>query len=216
MEAALVAEIVLTFMFLMIILGSADEQATASFAPTAIGFGLTLIPLIGIPGTNLSVNPAHSTGPALFVGNLVRRPRSGRPPRTRRPPRTSSTNVPKGQKDRIHSSFLPFRLIHGIERTALPPVAIQFDSTKTGLTGHAFREERVFLRMSGPPGGPCRVEIEWIPANGESLPERSALAKRHNLPRTSSHSAPTGTSKRRERLAPRGRGVSSGRPGSNR
>jgi len=67
--AALVAEVVLTFMFLMIILGATDKRAPAGFAPIAIGLGLTLIHLIGIPVTNLSVNPARSTGPALFVGN---------------------------------------------------------------------------------------------------------------------------------------------------
>ncbi len=66
--AALVAEVVLTFMFLMIILGATDKRAPAGFAPIAIGLGLTLIHLIGIPVTNLSVNPARSTGPALFVG----------------------------------------------------------------------------------------------------------------------------------------------------
>jgi aquaporin Z len=66
--AALVAEFVLTFMFLIIILGSTDERAPAGFAPIAIGLGLTLIHLIGIPVTNLSVNPARSTGPALFAG----------------------------------------------------------------------------------------------------------------------------------------------------
>jgi aquaporin Z len=66
--AALVAEIVLTFFFLMIILGATDKRAPAGFAPIAIGLGLTLIHLIGIPVTNLSVNPARSTGPALFVG----------------------------------------------------------------------------------------------------------------------------------------------------
>ena len=68
MFAALVAEIVLTFMFLLIILGSTDRRAPQGFAPLAIGLGLTLIHLIGIPVTNLSVNPARSTGPALFVG----------------------------------------------------------------------------------------------------------------------------------------------------
>jgi aquaporin Z len=68
MMAALVAELVLTFAFLMIILGSTDKRAPAGFAPIAIGLGLTLIHLIGIPVTNLSVNPARSTGPALFVG----------------------------------------------------------------------------------------------------------------------------------------------------
>ena len=66
--ACLVAEVVLTFMFLMIILGATDRRAPQGFAPIAIGLGLTLIHLIGIPVTNLSVNPARSTGPALFVG----------------------------------------------------------------------------------------------------------------------------------------------------
>lgn len=67
MVSCLVAEIVLTFMFLMIIMGATDERAPAGFAPIAIGLGLTLIHLIGIPVTNLSVNPARSTGPAVFV-----------------------------------------------------------------------------------------------------------------------------------------------------
>jgi aquaporin Z len=66
--ACLVAEVVLTFMFLMIILGATDHRAPRGFAPIAIGLGLTLIHLIGIPVTNLSVNPARSTGPAVFVG----------------------------------------------------------------------------------------------------------------------------------------------------
>ena len=66
--ACLVAEVVLTFMFLIIILGATDRRAPQGFAPIAIGLGLTLIHLIGIPVTNLSVNPARSTGPALFVG----------------------------------------------------------------------------------------------------------------------------------------------------
>jgi aquaporin Z len=66
--SAMVAEIVLTFFFLMVILGSTDKRAPQGFAPIAIGFALTLIHLIGIPVTNLSVNPARSTGPALFVG----------------------------------------------------------------------------------------------------------------------------------------------------
>ena len=66
--AAVVAELVLTFMFLVIILGATDRRAPAGFAPIAIGLGLTLIHLIGIPVTNLSVNPARSTGPAVFVG----------------------------------------------------------------------------------------------------------------------------------------------------
>jgi aquaporin Z len=66
--AGLVAEVVLTFMFLLIILGATDKRAPQGFAPIAIGLGLTLIHLIGIPVTNLSVNPARSTGPAVFVG----------------------------------------------------------------------------------------------------------------------------------------------------
>ncbi len=68
MTAALVAEFVMTFFFLMIILGATDERAPSGFAPIAIGLGLTLIHLISIPVTNTSVNPARSTGPALFVG----------------------------------------------------------------------------------------------------------------------------------------------------
>jgi aquaporin Z len=68
MLACLLAEIVLTFMFLMIIQGATDRRAPQGFAPIAIGLGLTLIHLIGIPVTNLSVNPARSTGPALFAG----------------------------------------------------------------------------------------------------------------------------------------------------
>jgi len=68
MMAALIAEVVLTFMFLIIILGATDSRAPQGFAPIAIGLGLTLIHLVGIPITNLSVNPARSTGPALFVG----------------------------------------------------------------------------------------------------------------------------------------------------
>ena len=66
--AAFLAETVLTCFFLLIILGSTDKRAPAGFAPIAIGLGLTLIHLIGIPITNLSVNPARSTGPAVFVG----------------------------------------------------------------------------------------------------------------------------------------------------
>jgi len=68
MTAGLVAEIGLTFMFLIIILGATDDRAPAALAPVAIGLGLTLIHLISIPVTNTSVNPARSTGPALFVG----------------------------------------------------------------------------------------------------------------------------------------------------
>ena len=67
--ASLVTEVVMTFMFLMIILGATDKRAPAGFAPIAIGLGLTLIHLISIPVTNTSVNPARSTGPALFVGD---------------------------------------------------------------------------------------------------------------------------------------------------
>lgn len=67
-EACFVAEVVLTFMFLMIIQGATDRRAPQGFAPIAIGLGLTLIHLISIPVTNTSVNPARSTGPAIFVG----------------------------------------------------------------------------------------------------------------------------------------------------
>lgn len=66
--SCLVAEVVLTFFFLMVIMGSTDKRTPAGFAPIAIGLCLTLIHLIGIPVTNLSVNPARSTGPAVFVG----------------------------------------------------------------------------------------------------------------------------------------------------
>lgn len=66
--ACLVAEVILTFMFLLIIHGATDRRAPQGFAPLAIGLGLTLIHLIGIPVTNTSVNPARSTGPAVFVG----------------------------------------------------------------------------------------------------------------------------------------------------
>jgi aquaporin Z len=65
--ACFVAEVVLTLFFLLIILGSTDIRAPKGFAPVAIGLGLTLIHLISIPVTNTSVNPARSTGPALFV-----------------------------------------------------------------------------------------------------------------------------------------------------
>lgn len=67
--AALVTEVVMTMMFLLIILGATDERAPQGFAPLAIGLGLTLIHLISIPVTNTSVNPARSTGVALFVGD---------------------------------------------------------------------------------------------------------------------------------------------------
>jgi aquaporin Z len=66
--ACFLAEAVLTFFFLFVILGATDSRAPAGFAPIAIGFALCLIHLIGIPVTNVSVNPARSTGPALFVG----------------------------------------------------------------------------------------------------------------------------------------------------
>lgn len=69
LTAALVAEVVMTFMFLVIILGATDKRAPAGFAPIAIGLGLTLIHLISIPVTNTSVNPARSTGVALFQGD---------------------------------------------------------------------------------------------------------------------------------------------------
>lgn len=66
--ACFTAEVVLTAFFLLVILGSTDERAPKGFAPIAIGLCLTLIHLVGIPVTNTSVNPARSTGPALFVG----------------------------------------------------------------------------------------------------------------------------------------------------
>jgi aquaporin Z len=69
LAACLLAEVVMTFMFLMIILGATDKRAPQGFAPIAIGLGLTLIHLISIPVTNTSVNPARSTGPALLVGD---------------------------------------------------------------------------------------------------------------------------------------------------
>ncbi len=69
MVAALITEVVMTFMFLIIILGATDSRAPKGLAPIAIGLGLTLIHLISIPVTNTSVNPARSTGPALFVGD---------------------------------------------------------------------------------------------------------------------------------------------------
>jgi aquaporin Z len=69
MVAALITEVVMTMMFLIIILGATDKRAPAGFAPIAIGLGLTLIHLISIPVTNTSVNPARSTGVAVFVGD---------------------------------------------------------------------------------------------------------------------------------------------------
>jgi aquaporin Z len=68
LEAALVCEVVMTMMFLLIILGATDKRAPQGLAPIAIGLGLTLIHLISIPVTNTSVNPARSTGVAVFVG----------------------------------------------------------------------------------------------------------------------------------------------------
>jgi len=68
LTAALVSEVVMTMMFLIIILGATDTRAPQGFAPLAIGLGLTLIHLISIPVTNTSVNPARSTGVALYVG----------------------------------------------------------------------------------------------------------------------------------------------------
>jgi aquaporin Z len=69
LQTGFVTETVMTFMFLIIILGATDRRAPAAFAPIAIGLGLTLIHLISIPVTNTSVNPARSTGPALVVGD---------------------------------------------------------------------------------------------------------------------------------------------------
>lgn len=66
--AALVSEVVMTMFFLLVILGATDKRAPAGFAPIAIGLALTLIHLISIPVTNTSVNPARSTGVALYVG----------------------------------------------------------------------------------------------------------------------------------------------------
>src|SRR5271157_4352541 len=68
MLACLVAEVVLTFIFMFVIMGATHKRAPAGFAPIAIGLCLTLIHLISIPVTNTSVNPARSTGPAVFVG----------------------------------------------------------------------------------------------------------------------------------------------------
>lgn len=69
LSAALITEVVMTFMFLIIILGTTHKRAPVGFAGLAIGLALTLIHLISIPVTNTSVNPARSTGPALFVGD---------------------------------------------------------------------------------------------------------------------------------------------------
>ena len=71
MGAGIAIEVLLTFFFLMIILGATDGRAPAGFAPLAIGLGLTLIHLISIPVTNTSVNPARSTGPALIEGGIA-------------------------------------------------------------------------------------------------------------------------------------------------
>ncbi len=68
LRSALVTELVMTFLFLFVILGATDRRAPQGFAPIAIGLMLTLIHLVSIPVTNTSVNPARSTGPALFVG----------------------------------------------------------------------------------------------------------------------------------------------------
>ena len=68
LPSALITEVVMTFMFLIIIMGATDKLAPSGFAPIAIGLGLTLIHLISIPVTNTSVNPARSTGVALYVG----------------------------------------------------------------------------------------------------------------------------------------------------
>jgi aquaporin Z len=71
LAAAFVCEVVMTAAFLFVILGSTDKRAPAGLAPIAIGLCLTLIHLISIPVTNTSVNPARSTGPALFVGGAA-------------------------------------------------------------------------------------------------------------------------------------------------
>lgn len=71
LSQGIMMEIVMTFMFLMIILGATDKRAPAGFAAIAIGLGLTLIHLISIPVTNTSVNPARSTGPAIFEGGIA-------------------------------------------------------------------------------------------------------------------------------------------------
>jgi len=68
--SGLITEVVMTFMFLLIILGATSSRAPAGFAPIAIGLGLTLIHLISIPVTNTSVNPARSTGPAILEGGI--------------------------------------------------------------------------------------------------------------------------------------------------
>lgn len=69
LAAAFVTEVVMTLFFLLVILGATDERAPGGFAPLAIGLALTLIHLISIPVTNTSINPARSTGVALFVGD---------------------------------------------------------------------------------------------------------------------------------------------------
>ena len=71
LQSGLVAEVVLTLVFLFVILGATDKRAPAGFAPIAIGLCLTLIHLISIPVTNTSVNPARSTGPALLEGGIA-------------------------------------------------------------------------------------------------------------------------------------------------
>ncbi len=71
LQSGLIAEVLLTFVFLMVILGATDTRAPAGFAPIAIGLALTLIHLISIPVTNTSVNPARSTGPAIMVGGMA-------------------------------------------------------------------------------------------------------------------------------------------------
>ena len=71
LAAGFVCEVVMTAGFLLVILGATDKRAPAGFAPIAIGLALTLIHLVSIPVTNTSVNPARSTGPALFVGGLA-------------------------------------------------------------------------------------------------------------------------------------------------
>ena len=71
MTAAFIAELVLTFVFLLVILGSTSKKAPKGFAGVAIGMSLVFIPLVSIPVTNTSVNPARSLGPALIVGGTA-------------------------------------------------------------------------------------------------------------------------------------------------
>jgi aquaporin Z len=73
LASGLLCEVVMTFMFLMVVLGATDKRASQGFAPLAVGLALTLIHLVSIPVTNTSVNPARSTGPAVLVGGWALR-----------------------------------------------------------------------------------------------------------------------------------------------